>query len=290
MKHAFLVTLCLAAAASSSAAELLPAEALLATPRPLVIAHRGWSGLAPENTLPAFECALRAEADLVELDYHHSADGVPMVIHDSTLGRTTDATARAAKEDLRVAAWTLEELKQLDAGAWFHSRFRGTPLPTLAEALELIRARSVTLIERKAGDAATLAALLRERGLVNRVVVQSFDWDYLRALRTELPDQVLGALGPRGRPDRPLTAEERVLSATHLDEIAAIGAQVAVWSRHLTRDSMAAARARGLKVWIYTVNDAAVMRELIELGVDGIITDEPARAWRALVESKPATP
>lgn len=267
-----------------------PASELISTPRPLVIAHRGWSGIAPENTLPAFELALRAGADLVELDYHHSADGVPVVIHDSTLGRTTDAVARATKDNLHVAAWTLGELKQLDAGAWFHARFGGTPLPTLAEALELVRARGLTLIERKAGDAATLAALLRERDLVNRVVVQSFDWDYLRALRTELPDQVLGALGPRGRPDRPLTPEERVLSATHLDEIAAIGAQVAVWSRHLTRDSMAAARARGLKVWVYTINDPAVMRELIELGVDGIITDEPARAWRALAESGPAAP
>ena len=261
---------------------------LIATSRPLVIAHRGWSGIAPENTLPAFQLALHATADLVELDYHHSADGVPVVMHDTTLARTTDAAARWPKGDLHVSARPLVELQTLDAGAWFHPRFAGTTVPTLAEALAAIQPSGVTLIERKDGDAATLARLLRDRDLVNRVIVQSFDWEFLRALRAELPDQVVGALGPRGRADgRPLTPEERELGPAHLDEIAALGARVAVWSRDVTPASIAAARARGLAVWVYTIDDPATMRALFALGVDGLITNEPARAWRVLATPAP---
>jgi len=273
----------LSAVAALSASERTPAEHLLELSRPLVIAHRGWSGIAPENTLPAFQLALQAGADLVELDYHHTADGVPVVIHDATLKRTTDAAARWTGDGLRLTARTLAELRPLDAGAWFHPRFAGIAAPTLSEALDLIQATGVTLIERKAGDAATLARLLRERGLVNRVIVQSFDWDYLRALRAELPGQVLGALGPRGRADgRPLTPEERILGPAQLDEIAALGGRIAVWSRDVTRNSIIAAQARGLKVWVYTIDDPALFRALVALGVDGVITNEPARAWRTL--------
>lgn len=256
---------------------------LLTLKRPLVIAHRGWSGIAPENTLPAFRLALDSEADLVELDYHHSADGVPVVIHDPTLKRTTDASVRWPEGNLAVSARTLDEIRALDAGTWFHPSYAGTAVPTLAEALDSIQPRSVTLIERKAGDATTLAALLRERALVNRVIVQSYDWDYLRALHTELPDQVMGALGPRGRSDgQPLTPEDRLLGPSHLDEIAALGARIAVWSRDVTRDSIVAAHARGLKVFVYTIDDPVALRVLVALGVDGIITNQPARAWRSL--------
>jgi len=263
--------------------EPAPAIRLLEAGRPLVIAHRGWSAAAPENTLPAFDLALQAGADLVELDYHHTADGVPLVIHDGTLKRTTNSAALWPEGEQRVAKRTLAEVRPLDAGAWFKPSFAGTPLPTLEEALTLIKKSGVTLIERKAGDAPTLARLLRERNWVNAAVVQSFDWEYLRVLHAELPDQVLGALGPRGRPDgKPLTAEEKILSPAYLDEIAAAGARVAVWSRDLTHESVAAAHARGLKVWVYTIDNPELMRAILALGVDGIITNRPALLWRTM--------
>lgn len=259
---------------------------LIATPRPLVIAHRGWSGIAPENTLPAFQLARHAAADLVELDYHHSADGVPVVMHDTTLGRTTDAATRWPGGDLHVAARTLAELRTLDAGAWFHPRYAGTAVPSLAEALDAIQPAGTTLIERKAGDAATLARLLRERDLVNRVVVQSFDWDFLRALHAELPEQVLGALGPHRRADGQAPA---ALDPAQLDAIAATGARVVVWNREIDAASVAAAHARGLKVWIYTIDNPAEMHRLLALGIDGIITNQPALAWFALATRPSAT-
>ena len=126
----------------------------------LIIAHRGNSSVAPENTLPAFESALDAKADLVELDYHHSADGVPVVLHDDMLDRTTNAQELLGKEKLLVVDVPSAEIAKLDAGLWFSDEFNGTKLPTLVESLAAIQAGSTTLIERKAGDAATLVKLL----------------------------------------------------------------------------------------------------------------------------------
>lgn len=260
------------------------APELLRSPRPLVIAHRGYSGAAPENTLPSFAAATLAGADMVELDYHHTADGAPIVLHDATLDRTTDAPARWGGERLRVADRTVAELQTLDAGRWFDARFAGTRLPLLAEALDAIAPHALTLVERKHGDARTGVEFLRRRGEINRVVVQSFDWDYLRDFHALAPEQVLGALGPVARADgAPLTEEEKRLGPVQLERLAAVGASVAVWSHiHVTADSVREAHARGLKVWVYTVNDLATARHVLALGVDGVITNHPPLLWKAL--------
>lgn len=261
----------------------LPALTLLNSPRPVVIAHRGYSSMAPENTLPAFGRALAAGADLIELDYHHSRDGQLIVIHDDTLDRTTDAVQRWGGHDLRVSDRTLEELRGLKAGIGFEPPYPGTRLPTLAEAMTVIQKGSVTLIERKAGDAAACVDLLRKQGLVNRVVVQSFDWDYLRDYRRLDSEQVLGALGPPGsHGGRKLSDPEKALSTAWLDEIQSMGAQVAVWNRQVDAAAVQAAHARGLKVWVYTIDDPAVANALLSVGVDGIITNNPAILWKVL--------
>ncbi|MBL9173630.1 MAG: hypothetical protein JNL10_08855 [Verrucomicrobiales bacterium] len=270
-------------AMTASAATNLPALAVLNSPRPLVIAHRGYSSMAPENTLPAFERALAAGADLIELDYHHTRDGQLIVIHDDTLDRTTDAAQRWGGRNLRVSDRTLGELRELKAGAGFEPPHPGTRLPTLAEAMALIQRGSVTLIERKAGDAAACVELLRKQGLVNRVVVQSFDWDYLRDYRRLEPDQVLGALGPPGSHEgRKLSDAEKALSPSWLDEIRELGIQVAVWNRQVDAAAVQAAHARGLKVWVYTIDDPQVADALLAAGVDGIITNNPAIVWKVL--------
>jgi glycerophosphoryl diester phosphodiesterase len=264
-----------------------PAERVLTLPRPVVIAHRGYSALAPENTLPAFERALLTGADLIELDYHHTKDGLPIVIHDATLDRTTDATNRWSGKDIRVDARTASELHDLQAGLWFKPPISATRLPMLTEAMATIQRGSVTLIERKAGDAATLVQLLRERNLVNEVVVQAFDWDFLRAFHRLEPGQVLGALGPPGsRNGRRLSAEEKALSPTWLHEIGAIGARVVVWNRQVDASAVKEAHDRGFKVWVYTINDETLARELMADGVDGIITDNPAIIWKAVATRK----
>ncbi|MBK7998138.1 MAG: hypothetical protein IPK15_05250 [Verrucomicrobia bacterium] len=260
-----------------------PAEKLLESPRPLVIAHRGYSAMAPENTLPAFERGVVSGADMVELDYHHSKDGQLVVLHDYTLDRTTDATNRWGGRGLNVADRTLAELRQLDAGKWFKHPQTGVALPTLNESLDVIQRGSVTLIERKAGDAAACVKLLNDRQLVNQVVVQAFDWDYLRDLHRLEPRQVLGALGPPGTKDgKKLSDAEKALSPAWLDEIKGLGAHAAVWNKQVDAAALKAAHERELKVWVYTINDAAMAQQLFAAGVDGIITDNPAVIWKAL--------
>ncbi len=275
-------------------AQPLPAPSLLASTRPLVIGHRGYPSLAPENSLASFDIALKAGVDLVELDYHHSQEGTPVVIHDGTLDRTTDALQRWGGKDLPVVQRPVRDLVGLDVGSWFKPSFAGERLPTLEAALDFIQPRGTTLIERKGGDAATLAQMLRRKSLVNRVVVQSFDWDFLRAYRALDPAQILGALGPAGsRQGRKLTDAEKELSSAWLDEVRATGAQIAVWNRQVNRAAVDDAHSRGLRVWVYTINDEAEAQRLLALGVDGLITDHPALLWKALAlraHAAPSTP
>jgi len=260
-----------------------PAEKLLLAGRPLVIGHRGYRQTAPENTLPSFKAAKSAGADLIELDYHHTKDGVPVVIHDYDLDRTTDAMAKWGGKKIRVDSKTAEELRALDTGKWFDVQFTGTRLPSLNEALDLIQNGGITLIERKAGDAATLVKVLREGRLVNQLIVQAFDWTFLEELHREEPAQILGALGPPSTlGDKKLSDAEKMLSATWIAGAAKTGARVVVWSRLVTREAVNQAHARGLKVWIYTINEPAFANRLLDLGVDGIISDNPALIWRTL--------
>ena len=235
----------------------------------LIIGHRGASFDAPENTVPAFRLALEHGADLVELDYRHTKDGVPVVFHDKTLDRTTDAEARFGGRKLPLADRAAADLTGLDAGVWFDERYRGARIPTLEAALDVIQAGAVTLIERKAGDAATLTALLRRRGESAHVVVQAFNWDFLADCARRDPSLVLGALGKRD------------LTKERLDTITRCGARVVGWShKHIDAAAVAAVHARGLKLWVYTVNDPRRARALVAMGVDGLITDRP-RAIRA---------
>lgn len=260
-----------------------PAEQLLHSRRPLVIGHRGYPAVAPENTRLSFERALQAGVDLVELDYHHSADGVPIVIHDGTLDRTTDAVARWGGKDLAVSGRAARDLTDLHAGLWYQPPAPDQRLLTLADAVALIQQSGVTLIERKAGDPATLAQLLHDRSWLNRLVVQSFDWSFLTALHRLEPRQILGALGPPGSRDgRKLSDAEKNLSPAWLDLVEATGARIVVWNRQVDAKAIRAAHRRGLRVWVYTINESDPAKTLLNAGVDGIITDNPAVIWRTL--------
>jgi glycerophosphoryl diester phosphodiesterase len=278
------LTLAISTVYGLSAAGPLPAERLLQMSRPLVIGHRGYNAFAPENTSPSFQLAKSAGVDLVELDYHITQDRVPIVIHDSELDRTTDAVARWGGKKIRVDSRTAVELQALDAGKWFDPKFAGTHLLRLDEALDIIQTNGgVTLIERKAGDAASCIQLLRERNQINHVVVQSFDWAFLQDFHARMPQQILGALGPAGtRNGKKLTDEEKTLSPAWISEAKKIGVSVIGWNKLVTGDAIAYAHSQNLKVWIYTINDPSEAAGLLDLGVDGIITDNPSLIWRAM--------
>jgi glycerophosphoryl diester phosphodiesterase len=265
-----------------------PALALLRAPRPLVIAHRGFSTAAPENTLPAFRLALDAGADLVELDFRQSRDGELVVLHDATLDRTTDAITRWQQERIRVADRDWAELQTLEVAPSHPLGLSNVRLPRLAEAIEAILPGAVPLIERKAGPAAEVVALLRQRGWINHVVLQAFDWEFLRDVHRLEPSQVLGALGPPPSPGPgPRSDADQELTAAHLDTIRQVGARYVGWNRRVSRERVQDAHRRGLKVWIYTINDPAEARELLGRGVDGIITDNPAQLWKTLATTEP---
>lgn len=255
--------------AADPADDLTPAAQLVQADRVLVIAHRGDSKVAPENTLPAFQSAVDIGADLIELDYGHTSDGVPIVIHDGTLDRTTDARVKLGGQQIRVVDKTAAELADLDAGTWFGEQFAGTRVPTLAEALDVIQAGSVTLIEQKAGDAETLVNLLREKDLTDKVVVQSFNWGFLTQVHQLEPRIVLGALG------------HQKLTTQKLDAAQQTGAQVIGWSHNsVTKEWIDEIHRRGLKAWVWTVDDMDRAEHLIGEGIDGVITNVPAQVQK----------
>jgi len=259
------------------AADLTPAQRLIHTPQVLITAHRGNSSVAPENTLPAFEAALDAKSDLVELDYYHSADGVPVVIHDSILDRTTNAEQVLGRAKLVVGEQFLADLQKLDVGSWFDDKFAGARLPTLLQSLAVIQPRSVTLIERKAGDAQSLVKLLEQQKLLDQVVVQAFDFEFVAACRRLSPTLALGALCGK-------TANIEQLKAA-----ADTGADLIVWNHEkLGPEQVEAIHQLGKKAWVYTVDDPARARALVSWGIDGIITNKPAEIIQVRGRLKPA--
>ncbi|HEY1598267.1 MAG TPA: glycerophosphodiester phosphodiesterase family protein [Pirellulales bacterium] len=254
---------------------LTPVAALLRKNRVLVVAHRGASRVAPENTLLAFEAALQVGVDLVEFDYLHSADGVPVAFHDEELDRLTDAHAVFGEAKIRLATKTLAELKRLDAGGWFGPQFVGTRIPTLAEALDTILTGAMPLVERKAGDAATFVELIRQKNCLGRLAVIAFDWDFLADCRRLAPDLTLGAIG------------QHDLTAAQLDEIQSFGAAFVGWNNdHLTKPYIDAIHERGLKASVWTVDDAERARQLIDFGIDAITSNVPEKI-KAVVAAHP---
>lgn len=234
--------------------------------RVLLLAHRGDSRVAPENTLPAFESALRLGVDLVELDYHQSADGVPVVFHDDDLDRCTDACALWGGQELPLTAKTWSELCRLDAGGWFAAHFAGTRLAKLEDALRLICPRAGCMIERKSGDAATCVALLRRLAVVERCVVTAFEWPFLAECHALAPELALGALGTE-----PLTPER-------LNEAQRLGVRVVGWDdAFITAEHVRLVHSRGLRAWVWTVDDPRRAEELISWGIDGLISNVPGQ-------------
>jgi glycerophosphoryl diester phosphodiesterase len=237
---------------------------------PLVIAHRGASVVAPENTMAAFEAAVRLGAEAIELDAKLSRDDQVVCFHDRTLARTTGA--KGAPGGL-----LLQELRALDAGAWKDESFRGARIPTLAEVLESVGGRALVNIELtdywsdQPRLVAAAVADVRRHGLGRRVLFSSFQSRALVAAEALAPDIPRAHLiGPTPLAYRDRFALRRAsLHAFHL-HVSLAG------SRRITsiHDS-------GRRVHIYTVDEPEEMRRLWGEGVDGIFTDLPDQARRA---------
>lgn len=274
----------------SIAADVFP-QNIQSISRPFVVAHRGLSMLAPENTLVSFEKAMASQADWIELDYYHTSDGVPVCFHDSGLIRTTNARDIFGESRKKVSDLTLEEFLKLDCGAWFSTEYAGTRGPTLEQALETITRSSVPLIERKDGDARTLCQLLEKRDWIKAVATQSFDWEFIADCHKLQPSMLVGVLGPIGHwMGEPVDSGDRSLTPEWVERAVSVGAGFIGWNRAVTPEGIQAAHQAGLKVLVYTINDPEYAAKLIQMGVDGIITDNPAVGWKGIALAHPANP
>lgn len=240
-----------------------------------IIAHRGASAHAPENTLAAFRTAARMGADLIELDVRQTRDGHLVVVHDRTLTRTTDVKKRFPKlKPWRVGDLTLKQIKKLDAGSWFGRRHKGERVPTLAEALRTVKAaRLKALVELKnpeeyPGITGRLLSQVEDDAYwtsYERLTVQSFSWRYVRAVTEALPAVRGTVLGHPGTLE--LLGVRWYAGAVHPAK------------GNITPAYVRDAHLRWLDVYAYTVNDADTMVRLLEYGVDGITTDRPDLLW-----------
>ncbi|HET9553760.1 MAG TPA: glycerophosphodiester phosphodiesterase family protein [Anaeromyxobacteraceae bacterium] len=240
--------------------------------RPLVLGHRGASAEAPENTLAAFRLAMAQGADGVELDAWRCATGEVVVIHDEETGRTSDGT-------LAVPDSPLAALRALDAGAWKGERYRGERIPLLAEVLEALPG-AVVNVELKARPgrpdpalAAEVARVVREARAAERVIVSSFDFGLVAALRQAAPALATGLLFEAGLSWRlrvPLAAARLAPSALHPDVRLCTGARLSRW----------VAAGRAVNVW--TVDAPDEVARLAQGGAAALIANAPGAARQAV--------
>jgi glycerophosphoryl diester phosphodiesterase len=231
----------------------------------LRIAHRGASGSAPEHTPAAFERALQIGVDMIELDVQLSRDDQLVVIHDDQLQRTTSGHGAVREHE-----W--EALRSLDAGAWFDPAFAGQRLLRLQEVIELVDGRVGLNVEIKSAAAdwpivaGRLVRLLQERQLLETTVVSSFAAGALASVRALSNAVRLGVLWHDPECARAWSLASEVRAYSFHPHWAIARAEV-----------LAQARRRGLRVFAWTVNEPAVMTQLLEFGVNGIMSDHPER-------------
>jgi glycerophosphoryl diester phosphodiesterase len=251
---------------------------------PLVIAHRGGGGLIPENTLEAFQYSARMGVDVLELDVHQTADGALVVMHDSAVDRTTDGRGQ-------IRELTLAVLKKLDAGFLFTPdggrtfpfRGRGITVPTLAEIFAALPEMKFNIEpkQRQPSIVTPLCVLIRERKMVDQTIVGSFDQTAIDDFRRQCPEVATSASPSE-------VSQFLALSKTGLGEsyrppmqALQVPQKFGGW-QIITKQFVADAHRRNLQVHVWTVNDEAEIQNMIDLGVDGIMTDYPDRLLNLL--------
>lgn len=226
--------------------------------QPLIGAHRGASARAPENTLAAFRAALDDRAELIELDVHVTRDGRLAVIHDETTGRTTGV-------DGVVAKLTMAELRALDAGRVMGGAWAGEPAPELGDVFALARGRVPINVEIKGGMATlpVLIACLEEHGMMESVIVSSFDAAIVRAATALRPSLLAGLLVDEPVSDPLALARAIGAALLHVEHSA------------ITAELVALLHQAGLGALAWTANDPVEMRRVQALGVDAMLSDDP---------------
>lgn len=226
--------------------------------QPELMAHRGNSAVAPENTLSAFAEALKTPAQSCELDVHLSADGEVIVMHDATVDRTTDGTGA-------IADLTLAQLKALDAGSWFGPEFAGEPVPTLAEVVALVGDRVKLNVEIKSAadpdSSLKVVQILRDGGILDQSMISSFGLQALLETRKYWPQGTLALITGH-------CADLQIAIDNGLQWFN-------VYYHEVDEALVRRAHEAGLKVMIWTMDDPAQWERFASMGVDGICTNAP---------------
>ncbi|MCG8600689.1 MAG: hypothetical protein MI807_11145 [Verrucomicrobiales bacterium] len=225
--------------------------------KPIIIAHRGASKAAPENTAASIQRAVEMGAKVIEIDVRKTKDGELVLFHDKELDRLTGRKGTIEELDF-------ESARQLDVGSWFGDSFSEEKPITLAEAIEQCRkGGAITLVEHKTGDAASYAEVIKELKAEKDVIVQSFNWTFLSGFRKRLPGIPIGALGSKKLSD-------------HLEAITELQPEWVGWKfSDLTAENLETLHGLDFRVALWTVNDPGEAKKWIERGIDGIITDVP---------------
>ena len=226
------------------------------------IAHRGASAAAPENTIPAYRAALRAGTTQLDVDVRFTRTGIPVVLHDSTVDRTTDGTGR-------VSRMTLAELRSLDAGSWFSPEFDGVRVPTLRQTLDFGRTRGASFqLELKGRPTAQqlddFLNRIRWLGMLARVRVISFDEETIAQVGAKEPAVATGIIDFSGEP-RPA------------DAVLPYGSTYVIGVGSVTQARAAQWRAAGIEVRPWTVNTVEGWSRMAYDDAGPVITDRPVR-------------
>ena len=238
------------------------------------VAHRGWSGRAPENTIAAFKLALAEDAiSAIELDVHLSKDGVPVVIHDHWIDRTTNGTGM-------VGAYTFDELSQFDAGSWFDPSFEGERIPSLEDVLHLTKGKKNLVIELKAlpsfynGLEEAVTKLVHQYDMTDDVLFISFDHESIKRMNELDPAFQTGLLF-MGR------------STLILEQLNYTGAMNAsIHYPYVTKEIVDTLLEAGKQVSVWTVDNPAHIQAVLSIHPDlNITTNHPDRVFKAKVGS-----
>ena len=252
--------------------------------RTLVFAHRGGGGLFPENTLGAFEYSAEMGVDFLELDVHSTADGELVVMHDATVNRTTDGSGK-------VNEINLAELKKLDAGYQFSSdggqtfpfRGKGITIPTLKEIFDALPNIKFNVEPKQVEPAITkpLCELIRERKMTDKIIVGSFRQTAIDEFRAECTEIATSAT-PR-EVSQFLAMYKTGIGESYTPPMQALQIPENLGRlRVVSKDFIETAHKLNLQVHVWTINKPADMQKLIEMGVDGIMTDYPDRLLELL--------
>lgn len=243
-----------------------------------IIAHKGASGVAPENTLIAFQKAIDLGVDMIELDVRHTVDEEIIVFHDSILNRTTNGTGLVEEK-------TLAEIKELDAGSWFDPEYSDQKVPTLKEALDLIDGRCKVLIEVKHMDHPHYHDFAEKLINIIRQEKNGFEWCILQSYEDKYIEEA-HAYDDRIQTKKLLIGEDSApLIAFYMETRVHLGrskkeTRLNALNPHfetLSPRRIFRMHARGFDVYAYPVNERSDMIKMLNMGVDGIITDYPAR-------------